>query len=210
MRIGPKLFIAVGLLAVIGYSVLDLSGPDIQYAVRLKQARVTRNNTFRVSPTSPLRPEQRTAFDSLRYFAPADSWGAVPATLQRIARPDTIVLPMSDGKTEKYLRVARVSFTGPDAAASQPQQLTLFQKAGASDSTLFVPFTDLTNGHDTYGGGRYLDVPIPEPDAREITLDFNAAYNPYCAYNNDYSCPVPPAENRLQIAVPAGEKSFHE
>ena len=210
MRFGPKLLIAAGVLAVIGYSVLDLSGPDTQYGVRLKQTRLTRNNTFRVAPTSPLSSEQRTQFDSLRYFAPAAAWATVSATLQRFARPDTIALPMSDGQTEKYLRVARVSFTEPDASSGKPQQLTLFQKAGAPDSTLFVPFTDLTNGHDSYGGGRYLDVPLPAPDADEITLDFNTAYNPYCAYNNKYSCPVPPAENRLTVAVPAGEKSFHD
>lgn len=210
MRNGPKLLLAAGLLAVIGYSVHDLSGPDTQYAVRLKQARAARNNSFRVSPTSPLSSEQRTRFDSLRYFVPVAAWATVPATLQRFARPDTLELPMSDGQTEKYLRVARVRFTGPDAASDAPQQLTLFQRAGAPDSTLFVPFTDLTNGHDTYGGGRYLDVPLPAPDAETVVLDFNTAYNPYCAYNNEYSCPVPPAENRLTVHIRSGEKSFHK
>ena len=68
----------------------------------------------------------------------------------------------------------------------------------------------MSDGHATYGGGRYFDVVLPKLDAPEITLDFNTAYNPYCAYNNEYSCPVPPAENRLTVAVPAGEKSFHD
>ena len=86
----------------------------------------------------------------------------------------------------------------------------IYLKADGRDSTLFIPFTDRTNGHETYGGGRYLDAPLPEANAPEITLDFNRAYNPYCAYNNAYSCPVPPAENRLQVAIPAGEKSFHD
>jgi uncharacterized protein (DUF1684 family) len=74
---------------------------------------------------------------------------------------------------------------------------------------LFIPFTDLTNGHGSYGGGRYLDLTIPPAGTTTMVLDFNRAYNPSCAYNVAYSCPVPPPENRLAIAIPAGVKSDH-
>ena len=71
---------------------------------------------------------------------------------------------------------------------------------------LFLPFTDLTNGDTTYGGGRYIDMRIPEKNT--IILDFNQSYNPYCAYGGNYSCPIPPAENNLDIAITAGVKKF--
>ncbi|PRX41066.1 hypothetical protein SAMN05878281_3367 [Salegentibacter salegens] len=71
---------------------------------------------------------------------------------------------------------------------------------------LFLPFTDITNGETTYSGGRYLDLRMPEGDS--IFLDFNKAYNPYCAYNGNYSCPIVPAENHLEIVIPAGVKNF--
>jgi uncharacterized protein (DUF1684 family) len=80
------------------------------------------------------------------------------------------------------------------------------QKAG--DKQLFVPFTDPTNGEQTYGAGRYIDVPLPPAESNEVELDFNQAYNPYCAYNHDYSCPLPLAENRLTVPVVAGEQAF--
>ena len=120
--------------------------------------------------------------------------------------PDTLLIQMSANRAEKFLHWGQAQFK----IGNQPQQLGIYLKADGRDSTLFIPFTDRTNGHETYGGGRYLDAPLPEANAPEITLDFNRAYNPYCAYNNAYSCPVPPAENRLQVAIPAGEKSFHD
>jgi len=206
MRILPKILLAAGLVAVIGYSVNDLGADPDQHAARLQQARRAKNTSFRVSPTSPLSPEQRTAFDSLKYY-PDNSELVIKARLVRNSAPDVVVpLQMSDNRSEQYRRWGQAQFD----IAGQPQKLTLYVKAAGTDSTLFVPFTDATNGRETYGGGRYLDVPLPKADEGEITLDFNTAYNPYCAYNNEYSCPVPPAENRLKVAIPAGEKSFHE
>ena len=71
-----------------------------------------------------------------------------------------------------------------------------------------MPFTDPTNGQQTYGAGRYIDVPLPPTEANKIELDFNQAYNPYCAYNHEFSCPKPPAENRLTVPVVAGEQAY--
>ena len=89
------------------------------------------------------------------------------------------------------------------------QSTDLLKRPGFEDY-LFVPFTDLTNGHGSYGGGRYLDLRIPPAGSPGgLTLDFNRAYNPSCAYNHGYSCPVPPAENRLAATIPAGVRSDH-
>ena len=84
--------------------------------------------------------------------------------------------------------------------------MTLYQNVEQPDY-LFLPFKDLTNGKKSYGAGRYLDFKLA--DLKEPIIDFNLAYNPYCAYNKDFSCPIPPRENHLAIALPAGEKKWH-
>ena len=200
-----KIALAVAIIGIIYYSLSDTKPSASAYFAQLNKFRRDKNQAFRQGENSPLETAQKAQFDSLKYY-PGDKALAVAATFTRNATPDTALVPMSDNKTEQYLRWGTAKFTLNNA----PQQLLLLLKATGRDSTLFVPFTDLTNGHESYGGGRYLDVPLPKLDETEINLDFNRAYNPYCAYNPEYSCPVPPAENRLQVAIAAGEKSFHE
>lgn len=208
-----KLALAAAIIGVVIYSINGLGSEASVHAAQLQKFRTEKNRSFRQSPESPLSAEQKAAFDSLKYYAP-DAIYLLHCALSRNASPDTVLIQMSDNRSEKYLRWGLAAFSPPlDAAVGTldgPTRLTLFRKANGRDSTLFVPFTDATNGHETYGGGRYLDVPLPPADSTGITLDFNRAYNPYCAYNNAYSCPVPPAENRLNVAIPVGEKSFHE
>jgi uncharacterized protein (DUF1684 family) len=200
-----KVAIAAALLGIVIYCLNGI-GPDSSvYMAQLRKVRSDKNRAFRQSAESPLSAVQKTQFDSLKYY-PAQLTLLVEAAISRNARPDTVLMQMSDNRAEKYLTWGRAQFQ----IDNKPQKLAIYLKADGKDSTLFIPFTDLTNGHETYGGGRYLDAPLPEPEATEIKLDFNQAYNPYCAYNSEYSCPVPPAENRLPVAVPAGEKSFHE
>lgn len=205
MRINPKIFIGLGLLIVLGYFLQDLVFNDNQYALRLGKTRKEKSDSFRRVQGSPLSAEQREAFDSLRYFAP-DKTYRVEARLEVLPGRDTVAIPLTDGKADKYLRWGRASFT----LNSQNLSLTLFKRIGGEDSTLFVPFTDKTNGFSSYGGGRYLDVAPPPPGATELVLDFNDAYNPFCAYNNTYACPVPPADNRLAVEIRAGEQDFHD
>lgn len=200
-----KIVIATTIFGIILYSLNGIKTNSSVYFAELRQFRSEKNRSFRQSPNSPLAAAQKTVFDSLHYY-PADFTLVTDATISRNAHPDTLLIQMSANRAEKYLHWGQASFK----IVNQPQQLGIYLKATGTDSTLFIPFTDLTNGHESYGGGRYLDVPKPAPDATEMKLDFNRAYNPYCAYNNEYSCPVPPAENRLQVAVAAGEKSFHD
>lgn len=200
-----KIALGLAIIGIIFYSLNDAKPSASVYFAQLNKFRRDKNQAFRQGENSPLETAQKTQFDSLKYF-PGDRALATAATFTRNATPDTALLQMSDNKTEKYLRWGTAKFT----LKNSPQQLLLFLKANGRDSTLFVPFTDLSNGHDSYGGGRYLDVPLPKRDETGLTLDFNRAYNPYCAYNNEYSCPVPPAENRLKVAIAAGEQSFHD
>lgn len=200
-----KLAIAAAVIGIVWYSLSAAKPNTGAYLAQLNQFRRGKNRAFRQSDASPLPLAQRARFDSLKYY-PGDPAFVPHADVVRSEKPDTTLIQMSDNKAEKYLNWGLAKFTVNDS----PQQLRLYLKAIGTDTTLFVPFTDLTNGHDTYGGGRYLDVPVPKRSETEITLDFNRAYNPYCAYNNGYSCPVPPAANRLTVPIPAGEKSFHE
>jgi uncharacterized protein (DUF1684 family) len=200
-----KILIAAALLGILMYSIKEALPSSTVYLAEINKIRRAKNNSFRTSPDSPIPVAQRAQFDSLKYY-PANPEFVVAATITRNQKPDTVLIQTSDNNTEKYLRWGKATFK----IQEKPQQLTLFLKASGADSTLFIPFTDPTNGHETYGGGRYLDAARPAADVNEIELDFNQLYNPYCAYNTDYSCPVPPAENHLPVAIPAGEKSFHD
>ena len=202
-----KIALALPFIALLIYLVLTTKNGDNQaYEMQLMKERRQKNAGFRTAENSPILPAQRNEFDSLNYYAIAPDL-TVKCSFTRNHAPDTLFMPMSGGETEKYLRWGVATFALPGA---NQQELTLFQKANTRDSSLFVPFTDRSNGHETYGGGRYLDVPVPAANTTEITLDFNRAYNPYCAYNNQYSCPQPPPENQLNAVIPAGEKSFHD
>ncbi|GAB3578874.1 DUF1684 domain-containing protein [Hymenobacter daeguensis] len=204
-----KIALAAAVIGIILYAISSsLDAEQTTYLRELQRFRRDKNRAFRQSPNSPLPEAQKARFDSLSYFPLGDQWGRPTGQLRRSPRPDTLAMMMSDGKMEQYLRFGIVEFEQADPTPDSPQRLTLFLRANGTDSTLFVPFTDLTNGHESYGGGRYLDVPLPANDATTIELDFNRAYNPYCAYGSSYSCPVPPAENRLSVHIRAGEKDF--
>jgi uncharacterized protein (DUF1684 family) len=204
-----KLFLAAGLLAVIGLLLYSFSGSqapaavaetDAGYAAQVRQARAQKDAAFRTAATSPIPAAQRAAFGGLRYFKP-DAAYRVVARLTRAAGLAPLPLALTGGAADAYVRWGTAEFE----LGGQSQKLVLLQKQGETKE-LFLPFTDPTNGQQTYGGGRYLDLPVPAPEATEITLDFNAAYSPFCAYNHDYSCPKPPADNRLTVPMLAGEQ----
>ena len=204
-----KILLLVGVLAVLGllaYSFSDTQSPaaapetDAAYAAQVRQARAQKDAAFRTAATSPIPAAQRAAFGGLRYFKP-DAAYRVVARLTRATAPAPLPLALTGGSADAYVRWGTAEFE----LGGRPQKLTLLQKQGETKE-LFVPFTDPTNGEQTYGGGRFLDLPVPAPGANEITLDFNAAYSPFCAYNHAYSCPRPPADNRLTVPVLAGEQ----
>jgi uncharacterized protein (DUF1684 family) len=173
------------------------------FAREVEWHRRSKDEALRSEPWSPIPGGERRAFAGLAYFDPDPAW-AVPARLTRLPGSAPFEMQASTGPPRLQVRAARLDFETP----AGPAALFAYKDAARPRSpSLFVPFRDATSGKDTYGAGRYLD--LEEPEADELVVDFNQAYNPYCAYSEAYSCPLPPAENWLKIAVTAGEKSYH-
>ncbi|MBO0935213.1 DUF1684 domain-containing protein [Fibrella sp. HMF5335] len=204
MRNNPILWI---ILAIIGIGLVWLFLLPSQttetvvdpaaYQTELAAARRKKDDFMRTSADSPI--SDKASFRGLAYF-PADLSFRVQAKLEPFPedKREKLVIRMTDGSEEVYEKYGHANFT----LAGKPCRLLLltYQKS------LTVLFQDATAGHESYGGGRYLDI---EPNAvkdNTVTLDFNAAYNPYCAYNPTYACPLPPPENKLDVAVRAGER----
>jgi uncharacterized protein (DUF1684 family) len=164
--------------------------------------RETKDDFMRNSPESPVPPEQRASFKPLNYY-PVDPAYQVPAslTVNESSAKDVLQMPTSTGQFRQMRRIGTLSFTVKGEALT----LTAFIDASEQDMRrLFVPFGDLTNGAETYHGGRYLDLDRTATGIYD--LDFNRAYFPFCYYNPKYDCPIPPKENRLKTPVRAGEK----
>jgi uncharacterized protein (DUF1684 family) len=167
----------------------------------LEQFRAQKDAFFKTHPDSPLTPEQQATFAGLRYF-PENPELRFVLRIEEFAEKDTIVMQTSSGDERQYMRYGRLHF----AVDGQDVALTLY--ADEHSDTFFLPFVDALRGRETYGAGRYLD---PEPlDDGQFLIDFNLAYNPYCAYNDDWSCPLTPIENWLRVPIRAGEKLFGE
>ena len=149
---------------------------------------------------SPIPRAMRAGFTGLRYFPPNPDL-VFDLELQRLARPESIDIQATGGDLRKARRLGYFRFSVNGA----PCSLAAYELA-ESPGVLFVPFHDRTNGHESYEGGRYVDA---QPDGGRYRLDFNYAYNPYCAYSHRWSSPVPPPENRLTVSVRAGEMKFH-
>ncbi len=150
-------------------------------------------------PNSPLTQDQKTAFSGLKYFTESSDLRLV-LPVEKFDSNDTIEMQTSTGDVTEYLRWGKISFEVNGEAG----QLTIYRDTHGHG--YFLPFTDATSGKETYGAGRYVEVEILEDGG--IAVDFNMAYNPYCAYNEDWSCPLTPFENRLQVPIHAGEKKF--
>jgi uncharacterized protein len=166
--------------------------------------RAARDGLFRGHPQSPLAPAGREAFATLDYYPYAADW-CLSGALDRDVERRTFMIELSSDGPVQLTRVAKVRF----AAKEQPLVLNLYWIEGYGGG-LFLPIADATNGRETYGGGRYLYDTIKGADLgltdTEIVLDFNYAYNPSCAYDPRWDCPLPPAENRLPLAIRAGER----
>ena len=171
---------------------------------RLEGFRQRKDAFFKSHEQSPLTPEQREEFESLSYFPPNE---ALSLVLELDKSGDgigeEITVGTMSGEPKQYIRAGRIHFE----AEGQPVTLTVFQDK--TSGKYFLPFRDSTAGEETYAVGRYLD-PKVRPDGK-LQVDFNMAYNPYCAYNTGWSCAIPPFENRINAPIRAGEvlPSFH-
>ena len=171
----------------------------------LRNHREAKDEYFGTDPHSPIPPEERDDFEGLSYY-PIDESYRFELALQAHDDPDTVTVGTSTGGDREYLEWGEFRFEVDDEAVTLQAY-----KAEADDDRLWVPFRDATSGEETYGAGRYLDL---EPESHRTTdgrwiLDFNEAYNPTCAYSEQYECPLPPTANWLEVPIEAGEKTFH-
>ncbi|MEO8679175.1 MAG: DUF1684 domain-containing protein [Vicinamibacterales bacterium] len=170
------------------------------YPARIAAQRAAKDENFKSSADSPVPADKKATLIPLAYF-PVDELYAVPATLVPAAERTRLQVPTSTGKTRNIERVGTLKFT----LKGQQLKLTAFLEVDEPQANrLFVPFSDLTSGAETYAAGRYMELD-PTPTGIYV-VDFNIAYHPYCYYSPDYDCPYPPAENRLTMPIRAGER----
>lgn len=157
---------------------------------------------------SPLMEKDLKTFKSLDFFSINDKY-IIEAKFIRTKKEKVFKMKTSTSRLPEYKKYGELHFSidGVDCKLNVYQNIDLIKKPGFDDY-LFLPFSDLTNGKETYIGGRYVDLRIQKGTTWKI--DFNKAYNPYCAYNYEYSCPIVPLENDLNVAILAGVKKFHD
>lgn len=166
------------------------------------------NADFKDATKSPLKDRDRKDFKGLDFFK-FDSAYVVKAKLKRTPDEKPFKMKTTTERLANYVKYGVITFDlkGNQHELNIYQNLDLLEKPGYEDY-LFLPFLDNTNGEESYSGGRYVEARIPNDDT--ILIDFNTAYNPYCAYNEKYSCPIVPRVNYLDAEVKAGVKAFHK
>jgi len=204
-----SIFLVIIVTSVISSFAQVSADSAMSYAKSLENFRKGKNIKLMYSESSPLTVEQKQGFEGLKYF-PTNMKYLVQAKLVKSEKQETILMKTSTDRTPLYVKYGYLHFE----MDTLKLKLAVFQNKKLLDlkteeNMLFVPFRDETTGDETYGGGRYDDCEIPVSGDLDI-LDFNKAYNPYCAYNARFSCVVPPDENRLPVPIEAGEKIFEE
>jgi uncharacterized protein len=169
----------------------------------LLRFRKEKDELFRDSHDSPLGHDDRSAFKGLKYFDPEPTL-RIEAALQRYQANEAMIMTTSKGTRQLFNKVGYFEV----AIDSQKVRVQAYQSAEREDPSIFIPFRDATSGSESYGAARYLDFGVEHDD--EYAVDFNYAYNPYCAYSEDYICPLPPHENWLAAPIRAGEKKYHD
>ena len=166
------------------------------------------NKSYADSLKSPLMKDDLKQFKGLDFY-PIDEKYIVEAIFIRTKREKSFKMKTTTSRTPMYKKYGELHFSidGKELKLNVYQNVDLKKKPGYDDY-LFLPFSDLTCGKDSYIGGRYIDMRIPKSE--KVIIDFNQAYNPYCAYNYEYSCPIVPLENDLDIEINAGVKKFHD
>jgi uncharacterized protein len=182
------------------FSACTLRPAEEDYPAKIAAIRAAKDASFKNDQDSPIPADKKNTLLPLAYF-PIDESYAVPASLEPSADRSRIEVPTSVGKIRTLERIGTLKFS----LKGQSLRLTAFHDLESQDvRRLFVPFSDLTSGAETYQAGRYMELD-PTPTGIYV-VDFNIAYNPYCYYSPEYDCPYPPKENRLSQPIRAGEK----
>jgi uncharacterized protein (DUF1684 family) len=190
------------IIAIIAYSFVgneennSSQAVDNEYIKSIQNLRSEKDSYLKKDTASPI--EDKVKFAGLKYFE-ANPVFKVTGKIDKVTSGQTINITMTGGEVEEYEAYGNVKFEIEGVKCV----LKIFK---TPEGNLFLPFKDLTSNKETYGAGRYLDFGVNDVKNNEILIDFNKAYHPYCAYNHTFTCPVPPAENSLNVAVKAGEK----
>jgi uncharacterized protein len=197
------IILVVLISAVILIYSMSTGFVDKGYPEQIEKERREKDDFMRSDGGSPFA-DTLEIFSGLKYFPPDPAYRVV-ATLEPVEEKKMVALQTNDGLQQNYVEYARARFRLHDTDCS----LLILEivESGPFRGTLFLAFADQTSAFETYGAGRYLDVE-KVPGAKTITLDFNKAYNPYCAYSDGYSCPLPVRENILSVPIKAGEMTF--
>lgn len=168
------------------------------------------NVEFADAARSPLTAKDLKTFKALEFFDIDENYN-IEADFEPTPNTPVFEMPTTTDRLPLYRKygIARFTLNGKKMALSIYQNQQLMTDFNYKDY-LFLPFNDATNGTTTYGGGRFIDLEIPSEGSKKIRIDFNKAYNPYCAYNHTFSCPIPPSENNLPVAIPVGVKAFKQ
>lgn len=185
--------------------LINLKASAQSYNERLAEHRERYKADFLRDAHSPLKKED---LQNLHFFD-ADSTFKVTADVEVTRGEAPFQMPTFSGVTKTYVRFAKVKFV----LQGKPYQLNIYRSIALMQSAalanyLFLPFTDDTNATETYTGGRYIDLQTTDIKNGKIGIDFNKAYNPYCAYSDGYQCPMPPRENYLPLKITVGEKQY--
>ncbi|MHA8053313.1 DUF1684 domain-containing protein [Aquirufa sp. OSTEICH-129A] len=166
-------------------------------SLALVKYRKEKDISMKEQEDSPIKDKE--SFIGLHYFPYESAW-KIEFELEKNKQVEKISMPMSDGTKEEIIYIGDIKAQ----INGQNVRLKLYQH---DNGDFFLPFKDKTAPTETYGGGRYLDIPLINLNGKILKADFNLAYFPFCAYNPEYACPVPPASNQLNFRIPAGEKN---
>lgn len=167
---------------------------------RLERFRANKDKFFAEHENSPLTPEQRERFSNLEYFPENESLRFEVELDTEGVSNEPVTLGTTTGEPKEFVPAGRAHFE----IEGEPVSFMVYKEPGRG--RYFLPFRDGTAGEETYPVGRYLD-PQSKPDGK-LVIDFNMAYNPYCAYNDNFTCPIPPFENVTKVPIRAGEKNY--
>lgn len=200
-----KIYYLFILLGVLSFSCQNEE--DKIYISEIEQQRFEKNQEYSDSLKSPLNPIHLAEFNGLEYFE-VDPDFNIEGTLELTPEEKPFEMYTSTNRLPVYRKYGNFHFKvkGKDFVLGVFQNMDIIDDS-VQKNYLFIPFQDLTSSKEAYGGGRYIDIQIPETD--KVMVDFNLAYNPYCAYDDKWSCVIPPPENFLEVKILAGEKKFH-
>lgn len=199
MKFNKWFLFLIPIIAILAYFSIPTAKPVDETGANVLKIRRDKDSALQDDEESPIK--DKATFKGLKYY-PFNKDYVVDFVLEKAEKAKTVELKMTDGTTEKLILFGKIKGEIGGFTVS----LVLYQH---EDGNFFLPFKDKTAPTETYGGGRFLDLPLTNVKNNRLRVDFNLAYNPYCAYNEEFACPIPPAENTLPIRIEAGEKRFN-